>query len=75
MKIKHKWDVKKYPSLSDFIIRLFDKGLDRDEAYWAVANQVLLDNNDSRQAIADRIAQLDSMNVFAKGRIPKREVA
>ena len=75
MNNKTKWDVKRYPDLNDYILKLFGDGLDRDQTYWAVASQLLLKNKDERQAIADQIAQLHSINVFAKGRIPEKKVA
>jgi hypothetical protein len=71
MKYKIKWDVERYPHLCDYILQLLNAGLNRDQTYWAVANHLLLKNKDERQAIADQIAQLDSINVFTKGRIPK----
>lgn len=74
MNNKTRWDVERHPDLNDYIIRLFNDGLDRDQTYWAVASQLLLKNKDQRQAIANLIAQLDVMNVFAKGRIPEKEV-
>jgi len=73
MKTKIKWDVEKYPHLCDYILQLFNAGLNKDQTYWAVANHLLLKNKDERQAIADQIAQLDAINAFAKGRIPEKE--
>ena len=75
MNNKTKWDVERYPHLCDYILQLLNDGLDRDQTYWAVASHLLLKNKDERQAIADQIAQLHSINVFAKGRIPEKEVA
>ena len=69
-----KWNIETYPHISDYILQCFRQDLDRDQTYWAVASYLLLKNKSQRQELSDYIAQLDSMNVFAKGRIPK-EVA
>ena len=75
MNNKTKWDIRRHPDLNDYILSLFGDGLDRDQTYWAVASHLLLKNKAQRQAIADLIAQLYSMNVSATGRIPEKEVA
>tara|TARA_R110002153_G_scaffold190369_1_gene343171 strand:+ start:761 stop:988 length:228 start_codon:yes stop_codon:yes gene_type:complete len=75
MNNKTKWDMHRHPDLNDYILSLFGDGLDRDQTYWAVASHLLLKNKAQRQAIADLIAQLHSMNVSAAGRIPEKEVA
>jgi len=68
---KPKWDAELKPHLSDYILECFRAGLDRDQSYWACTSYLLLKNKDERQTLANTIAQLHSMNVFAKGRIPK----
>ena len=59
---------------SDHILKCFRQGLDRDATYWNCAQYVLLKNKAARQELANLIAQIDTMSVYAKGRIPK-EVA
>jgi len=61
-------------SITDYILKCFREGLDRNETYWACASYVLLKNKAQRQELADLIAKLDTMSVYAKGSIPK-EVA
>ena len=69
-----KWNSELKPHLSDYIIKCFDEGLDRDETYWACASYLFLKNKNQRQELADYIAQIDTINIMATGRIPK-EVA
>lgn len=56
---------------TDHILKCFRQGLDRDATYWNCAQYVLLKNKDARQELANLIAQVDTMSVYAKGRIPK----
>lgn len=65
-----KWNSELYPYLSDYIIQCFGKDLDRDETYWACANYLVLKNKNQRQELADHIAQIDTINIMATGRIP-----
>lgn len=59
---------------TDHILKCFRAGLDRDATYWNCAQYVLLENKAQRQELADLIAQIDTVNIMATGRIPK-EVA
>lgn len=65
-----KWDTEVKPHIGDYIIKCFGKGLDRDKTYWACASYLYLKNKSEKQALADYIAQLDTINVMATGVIP-----
>jgi len=59
---------------SDHILKCFRAGLDRDATYWNCAQYVLLKNKAARQELANLIAQIDTMSVYAKGRIPQMKL-
>lgn len=60
----------KYNDLLDTILKLDREGNNLDQIFFNIADRITLKNKTERQAIADLIAQLILMNVFAKGIIP-----
>ena len=63
--------VSRLTYITDHILKCFRDGLDRDATYWNCAQYVLLENKVQRQGLADLIAQIDTVNIMATGRIPK----
>jgi len=69
---------KKYPlnlkeSVNDRIVRLLNNGEARDFVFRDIAEhcQGSIDSKKKLQNLADVIAQIDLMNVFATGTVPK----
>tara|TARA_R100000541_G_C1880442_1_gene82219 strand:+ start:223 stop:429 length:207 start_codon:yes stop_codon:yes gene_type:complete len=60
----------KYNDLLDTILKLDREGNNLDQIFFNIADRITLKNKTERQAIADLIAQIILMNVFAKGIIP-----
>tara|TARA_R110002074_G_C12468779_1_gene660055 strand:+ start:141 stop:341 length:201 start_codon:yes stop_codon:yes gene_type:complete len=65
----------KYNDLLDTILKLDREGNNLDQIFFNIANRITLKNKTERQAIADLIAQLILMNVFAKGIIPTTKIS
>jgi len=65
----------KYNDLLDTILKLDREGNNLDQIFFNIADRITLKNKTERQAIADLIAQLILMNVFAKGIIPTTKIS
>ena len=63
----------KYNDLLDTILKLDREGNNLDQIFFNIADRITLKNKTERQAIADLIAQIISMSVFAKGIIPNKK--
>tara|TARA_R100000935_G_scaffold57435_1_gene91379 strand:+ start:105 stop:311 length:207 start_codon:yes stop_codon:yes gene_type:complete len=65
----------KYNDLLDTILKLDRQGNNLDQIFFNIADRITLKNKTERQAIADLIAQIILMNVFAKGIIPNTKAS
>ena len=58
------------------IVKMLNQGSSRDQVFWTIKKDYFWKNWNAevRQELADLIAQIDELNVYATGVVPQSEV-